>query len=56
MLKLKKLFEREDFVVPAAFGRLRVETISFTRHYRTVKPAAFGRLRVETQCTYRTLG
>ena len=35
-------------VMPAAFGRLRVETIFNSGMPLTKSPAAFGRLRVET--------
>ena len=38
---------------PAAFGRLRVETVSHTRGIARTAPAAFGRLRVETCLTVR---
>ena len=38
----------QNFIVPAAFGRLRVETRQSPAHRRSGGPAAFGRLRVET--------
>ena len=34
---------------PAAFGRLRVETLYSWRLLEKFEPAAFGRLRVETR-------
>ena len=41
---------------PAAFGRLRVETVEISNYLRIIIPAAFGRLRVETpnvrQCRF----
>ena len=37
---------------PAAFGRLRVETLTYQILQTLFNPAAFGRLRVETKWFY----
>ena len=47
-MKLLVFLDRLSIYVPAAFGRLRVETLIIILFIIMVWPAAFGRLRVET--------
>ena len=48
-MKLPEKMARSGCRVPAAFGRLRVETKSELTKELFELPAAFGRLRVETR-------
>ena len=48
MLKLAQNWGNIDFGIPAAFGRLCVETITIIVNKLNEQPAAFGRLCVET--------
>ena len=48
MLKQLPLWEGFERKIPAAFGRLCVETIQPRLKYEAHHPAAFGRLCVET--------
>ena len=47
-MKLAQNWGNIDFGIPAAFGRLCVETITIIVNKLNEQPAAFGRLCVET--------
>ena len=54
MLKLYQAVDITYYLVPAAFGRLCVETLVATSALLSLLPAAFGRLCVETICASTT--